>query len=155
MEWGWWIKGRDKPKRGFAWTDAGDKRLPTGEDVITDFYAWDPGGASGKEPTCQCRRHKRRGFHPLEEGSESHSCILALRVPWTEETGKLRSMGSQSRIQWKQPSTRAAWDPLQQTNLPLFPEAFRTRAVQACKCGLWKNIGCITTDQPAFISWSV
>ena len=23
-----------------------------------------PGGASGKEPTCQCRRHKRRGFDP-------------------------------------------------------------------------------------------
>ena len=22
------------------------------------------GGASGKEPSCQCRRHKRRGFHP-------------------------------------------------------------------------------------------
>ena len=32
--------------------------------------------------------------------------------------------------------------PLQQTNLPLFPEAFRTRAMQAQKCGLWKNIGC-------------
>ena len=28
---------------------------------------WDqhthPGGASGKEPTCQCRRHKRHGFN--------------------------------------------------------------------------------------------
>ena len=23
-----------------------------------------PGGASGKEPTCQCRRPKRRGFDP-------------------------------------------------------------------------------------------
>ena len=23
-----------------------------------------PGGASGKEPTCQCRRGKRRGFNP-------------------------------------------------------------------------------------------
>ena len=31
-----------------------------------------PGGASGKEPTCQCRRHKRHGFNlwvePMEEG---------------------------------------------------------------------------------------
>ena len=27
--------------------------------------SWDfPGGASGKEPTCQCRRHKRCGFNP-------------------------------------------------------------------------------------------
>ena len=23
-----------------------------------------PGGTSGKEPACQCRRHKRRGFNP-------------------------------------------------------------------------------------------
>ena len=23
-----------------------------------------PGGASGKEPGCQCRRHKRPGFNP-------------------------------------------------------------------------------------------
>ena len=23
-----------------------------------------PGGTSGKEPSCQCRRHKRRGFNP-------------------------------------------------------------------------------------------
>ena len=23
-----------------------------------------PGGTSGKEPACQCRRHKRRGFDP-------------------------------------------------------------------------------------------
>ena len=28
--------------------------------IRTDF----PGAASGKEPTCQSRRHKRRGFHP-------------------------------------------------------------------------------------------
>jgi len=23
-----------------------------------------PGGASGKEPACQCRRHRRLGFDP-------------------------------------------------------------------------------------------
>ena len=23
-----------------------------------------PGGTSGKEPACQCRRHKRQGFNP-------------------------------------------------------------------------------------------
>ena len=26
-----------------------------------------PGGTSGKGPTCQRRRHKRRGFHPWVE----------------------------------------------------------------------------------------
>ena len=23
-----------------------------------------PGGAGGKEPACQCKKHKRHGFHP-------------------------------------------------------------------------------------------
>ena len=32
---------------------------------------------------------------PLEEGMETHSSILAWEIPWTEEPGWLRSMGSQ------------------------------------------------------------
>ena len=44
-----------------------------------------PGGASGKEPTCQCRRQKRwfwsLGWEdPLEEGMAIHSSILAWRT---------------------------------------------------------------------------
>ena len=31
----------------------------------------------------------------LENGTTSHSSILAWRIPWTEEPGKLQSMGSQ------------------------------------------------------------
>ena len=31
----------------------------------------------------------------LEEGMTTHSSILALRNPWTEEPGGLQSMGSQ------------------------------------------------------------
>ena len=60
-----------------------------------------PGGTSGKEPTCQCKRHKRRGFDPwvgkipLEEGMTAHSSNLAWRIPWTEKPGGLESMGSQ------------------------------------------------------------
>ena len=48
--------------------------------------------ASGKEPTWQCRRHKRHGFDfnvgwedPLEKGMASHSGILNWRIPWTED----------------------------------------------------------------------
>ena len=33
-----------------------------------------PGGASGKEPTCQCRRHKRHGFDPWVE-----------KIPWSRK----------------------------------------------------------------------
>ena len=60
-----------------------------------------PGGAGGKEPVCQCRRHKRLGFDPwvgkipLEEGMATHSSILAWRILWTEEYGGLQSIGSQ------------------------------------------------------------
>ena len=33
---------------------------------------------------------------PLEEGMATHSRILAWRIPWTEEPGRLRSTGSQT-----------------------------------------------------------
>jgi len=32
---------------------------------------------------------------PLEEGMATHSSILAWRIPWTEESGALQSIGSQ------------------------------------------------------------
>ena len=32
---------------------------------------------------------------PLEEGMETHSSIFAWRIPWTEEAGRLQSMGSE------------------------------------------------------------
>ena len=56
-----------------------------------------PGGASGKEPTCQCRRHEMQvqalGWgDPLEESMATHSSILAWRIPWTEEPGRLHSV---------------------------------------------------------------
>ena len=41
-------------------------------------------GASGKEPACKCRRHKRCGFdpwvHPLKAGMATNSSILAWRI---------------------------------------------------------------------------
>ena len=33
---------------------------------------------------------------PLEEGMATHFSILAWRIPWTEESGWVQSMGSQS-----------------------------------------------------------
>ena len=35
------------------------------------------------------------GEDPLEEEMATHSSILAWRIPWTEEPGGLKSMGSQ------------------------------------------------------------
>ena len=53
-----------------------------------------PGGTSGKEHTCQCRRHEMRvgslgGEDSREEGMATHSSILAWRIPWTEKPGGL------------------------------------------------------------------
>ena len=33
---------------------------------------------------------------PLEDGMATHSSILAWRIPWTEEPGRLQSTGSHS-----------------------------------------------------------
>ena len=35
------------------------------------------------------------GEDPQEEGMATHSSILAWRIPWTEEPGRLQSLGSQ------------------------------------------------------------
>ena len=48
----------------------------------------------------QCRRYKRQvrslGWKgPLEEKMTTHASILAWKIPWTEEPGRLQSMWSQ------------------------------------------------------------
>ena len=35
---------------------------------------------------------------PLEEGMATHSSILALKTPWTEETGGLQSMSGHQEL---------------------------------------------------------
>ena len=49
-----------------------------------------PGGSVGKEPSCNA------GWEvPLEKEMETHSGILAWKIPWAEEPGRLQSMRSQ------------------------------------------------------------
>ena len=63
-------------------------------------------GGTSKEPACQCRRWKRLVWslgqeNPLEKGMATHSTILAWRIPWTEEPGRLQFIGSQKvRHNW-------------------------------------------------------
>ena len=60
-----------------------------------------PGGDSGKESTCQCRRHIRNTVlipglgRSFGRGHEIHSSIPAWRIPQTEEPGGLWSTGLQ------------------------------------------------------------
>ena len=57
--------------------------FPAGSDVKKSACnAGDPGSILGWED-------------PLEKGMATHSSILALRIPWTEEPGRLQSMESQ------------------------------------------------------------
>ena len=51
------------------------KNLPAMQETPVQFLGWED---------------------PLEKGIVTHSSILAWRIPWTEEHGRLQSMGSQS-----------------------------------------------------------
>ena len=37
---------------------------------------------------------------PLDKGMATHSSILAWKIPWTEESGRLQSLGSQKSPTW-------------------------------------------------------
>ena len=58
-------------------------------------------GASGKEPVCQCRRHKRHGFDPWVRkipwrwAWQATPVFLPGKSPWTEQPGGLQSTGLQ------------------------------------------------------------
>ena len=43
---------------------------------------------------------------PLEEEVATHSSILAYKIPWTEESGRLQYMGLQ-RVGWDWAATQA------------------------------------------------
>ena len=68
-----------------------------------------PGGTSGKEAACQCRRLRDAGSpgreDPLEKDMATPS--IALRITWKEEPGGLQSLGSYSRTRLKQLSTHS------------------------------------------------
>ena len=60
-----------------------------------------PGGASGKERTCQCRRHKRCRFDPWvgkiswRSAWQPTPVFLSGESPWIEEPSELQSIESE------------------------------------------------------------
>ena len=56
-----------------------------------------PDGSVGKESACNVGDPGLipAWGNPLEKEMATHSSILAWRIPWTEEPGELRSVGSQ------------------------------------------------------------
>ena len=61
------------------------------------IYEHFPGASDGKESTCKAGDQVwYLGWeYPLEEEMATHSSILAWRIPWTEEPGRLLCMGLQ------------------------------------------------------------
>ena len=69
----------------------------TGKYSISQSF---PGGTRGKEPVTQCRRQETQVQSlylkdPLEEGMAIHSSIFAWRMSWTEDPGRIQSIGLQ------------------------------------------------------------
>ena len=59
-----------------------------------------PGGTSGKEPSCQCKRCRQETWiqslsqeFPLEEGMAAHSSIFAWRIPMERGAGRASVRG--------------------------------------------------------------
>ena len=55
-----------------------DKNLPTMQETLVRSLSWEDS---------------------LEKEMAAHSSTLAWRIPWTEESGRLQSMGMQSRTE--------------------------------------------------------
>ena len=79
--------------QSLGWEDPLEKGwLPT--PVFLGF----PGGSDGEESSCNAGDlGSIPGLEdPLEKGTTTHSSILAWRIPWTEEPGRLQYMGLQT-----------------------------------------------------------
>ena len=62
--------------------------------TLPDHTRGFPGGSVDKESaySADTQVQSRSGEDPLEKGMVTHSSILAWRIPWTEEPGRLQSM---------------------------------------------------------------
>ena len=69
------------------------------EKILKKEYIYIFGGLlrwlSGNQPKQENRVQSMGQEDPLEKGMATHSSILAWRIPWPEEPGRLQSMGSQ------------------------------------------------------------
>ena len=73
--------------------------MPRGGNLC-EAASIEPDGAVAKNPPAMREMQEMRagslgGEDTLEEGTATHSSVLAQRIPWTEGPGGLQSMGSQ------------------------------------------------------------
>ena len=63
------------------------------DTFLRDFFFYSPAGLDGKASAYNAR--DLGGEDLLEKEIATHSSTLAWKIPWTEEPGRLQSMGSQ------------------------------------------------------------
>ena len=95
-----WVEspGPCRPVYPEDWLPSGAVHILSGRGSSTwpSFMQGFPGGSDGKESSCNAGDP---GLIPgsgrsLGKGMATQSSILAWRIPWTEEPGRLLSMGS-------------------------------------------------------------
>ena len=75
------------------------------------------------------------GCEALEKEVATHCSILAWRIPWTEEPGRLQSMGSQI--------VRHNWSDLARTHIRKYSKALAGSLPGVC----WKNFSCFWKEK--------
>ena len=109
-----------------------------------------PGGASGREPACQCKTQSLGREDPLEKGMGTHSSILAWRIPRTEGPGGLQSIGCKESDTTKGLSMhrlhggKSRWKEKRKRG--------RTAQREACVCGVKGQRG-TGTESPYWWRW--
>ena len=96
-------------------------------NLLKTHPKWRSTWLSGKESTCQCRSHQRRGFdlsqEDLEEEKATHSSILAGITPWTRGVWWATVHGvakSQTRLKQLSTHTKQKHSQTSRTNLRLW-----------------------------------
>ena len=100
LNWSFVITNPWHPRTNFLNTPVSVTYVYIVDFVLHTLRMGSSGSTSGKESACQCSRQRRLGFDswvrkiPWRRAS-IHSSILARRVPWTEEPGRLQYIGHQ------------------------------------------------------------
>ena len=113
-----------------------------------------PGGANGKEPVCQCRRHKTCRFNPWigkmprRRARQSTPVFLPGESPRTEEPGGLQAIGLQR--------VRHFWNYLAShmlTSIKLISERLAIWKFKSVFVCVWLLLSCVWFFCMCFPSW--